>query len=299
VCELFCLSSCHPTRTTFSLRTFAGHGAAGGVAVDGWGIAFYDCDGADVRLYKEPEPAGDSAWLAFVQGRRLASRLLVSHIRHATTGGVSFVNTQPFVRELGGRRHVFAHNGQLNGIARCYDAATLRFRALGATDSEMAFCLLLERLAPLWRAATVPALTDRLDTIVRFAAQMRELGPANFLYADSDALFAHGHRRMQADRTIVPPGLWMRRQECAVDPDGLPRSGVQVEADGEGQKIMLFASVPLSGAAWQPLAEGGIVVVKDGEIVTSRAVSSLVADRGRSMPETAMTGVLNHTPAAI
>jgi predicted glutamine amidotransferase len=268
VCELFCLSSRFPTRTTFSLQIFASHGAAGGLAVDGWGIALYD--GADVRLYKEPEPAGDSAWLKFVEGRGVGSRLLLSHIRHATKGGISLANTQPFVRELGGRKHVFAHNGQLDGIAKRYDAAPLRFHPVGATDSEMAFCLLLERLAPLWHPATPPPLADRLDIFARFAAEMRELGPANFLYADSDALFAHGNRRLQPDRTITPPGLWLLHRECASDADALPRSGVTVETGVEGQAIVLLASVPLSQQGWRPLAEGEVIVVKDGQVAASR-----------------------------
>ena len=174
MCELFCLSSRLPTRATFTLRTFASHGALGGAAVDGWGIAFYD--GRAVRLYKEPEPAGDSAWLAFIEGRRLAGRLVLSHIRRATTGAISFANTQPFVRELGGRMHVFAHNGRLDGIETQYGSAPQRFRPVGDTDSEAAFCIILERLAPLWSAGTTPALADRLDIIARFAAEMRRLG---------------------------------------------------------------------------------------------------------------------------
>jgi glutamine amidotransferase len=69
-----------------------------------------------VRLYKEPAPASDSTWLAFIQQRRLPSRLIVPHMRHATQGGISLANTQPFVRELGGRMHLFAHNGRLTDI---------------------------------------------------------------------------------------------------------------------------------------------------------------------------------------
>lgn len=267
MCELFCLSSHLPTRATFSLHTFASHGAPGGTAVDGWGIAFYD--GCDVRLYKEPEPAGDSAWLAFIERRRPASRLILSHIRRATKGAISFANTQPFVRELGGRMHVFAHNGRLDGIETQYGVAPRRFRPVGATDSEIAFCIILERLAPLWSAGAAPSLDDRLDIIARFAAEMREMGPANFLYGDGDTLFAHGHRRIQADGTIAPPGLWLLRRECAVDPDGLPQSGVTIETSGEGQAIALLASVPLTREEWRPLAEGEVIAVKDGRTVAS------------------------------
>lgn len=99
MCELFGLSSRWPTTTTFSLQHFARRGGGKG-PVDGWGLGFHD--GRDVRLYKEPEPAADSAWLAFIQERRLSSSLVLSHIRRATQGAISLVNTQPFARELSG-----------------------------------------------------------------------------------------------------------------------------------------------------------------------------------------------------
>ena len=63
--------------------------------------------------------------------------------------------------------------------------------------------------------------------------------------------------------------VWGESMEGA-DPDGLLQSGVIVEAGGEGQKIVLLASVPLSSEAWQPLAEGEVIVVRDGQIVASR-----------------------------
>jgi predicted glutamine amidotransferase len=126
-------------------------------------------------------------------------------------------------------------------------------------------------LSPLWSAGEIPTLERRLDIITRFAAELRELGPANFLYADGDALFAHGHRRIQADGTITPPGLWLLHRECAVDIDGLPQSGVTIEAGGEGQVITLLASVPLTGEGWRPLAEGEVIVVKSGQVVQRMA----------------------------
>lgn len=269
MCELFCLSSRLPTRATFSLRAFANHGAPPGTSIDGWGLAFYD-DERDVRLYKEPEPAAESAWLAFIERRGVASSLILSHIRRATMGVICLANTQPFIRELGGRMHVLAHNGRLDGIEAQYAATQQRFRPVGHTDSEIAFCILLERLSPLWRAGATPTLDRRLDIIARFAAEIRKLGPANFLYADGDALFAHGHRRIQGDGTVGPPGLWLLQRECAVDADGLPRSGVTIETRADGQKIVLLASVPLTDEEWRPLAEGEVIVVKDGRIATSR-----------------------------
>jgi glutamine amidotransferase len=217
MCELFCLSSRVPTRATFSLEKFAQRGGAGG-PIDGWGIAFHD--ERDARLYKEPEPAADSVWLQFIRHRQPASRLVLSHIRHATRGSISLANTQPFIRELGGHVHVFAHNGRLDGIEDAFPLLR-RFNPLGQTDSEIAFCTLLRRLAPLWSGGSVPSLEERQTVITRFATDIRALGPANFLYTDGEVLFSHGHRRIQQDGTIGPPGLWHLSRECNVDTDAL------------------------------------------------------------------------------
>ena len=111
MCELFGMSTQLPTVATITLERFAARGGLDGHTIDGWGLALYD--GLDLRLYREPEPSRHSAWLRYVQQRRLSATLLISHIRHATRGAVNLANTQPFAREIGGRMHVFAHNGRL------------------------------------------------------------------------------------------------------------------------------------------------------------------------------------------
>jgi predicted glutamine amidotransferase len=58
MCELFAMSSRSPTRVSLSLQRLAAGGAPSGSLADGWGVACYD--GHDVRLMREPEPAGNS-----------------------------------------------------------------------------------------------------------------------------------------------------------------------------------------------------------------------------------------------
>ncbi len=269
MCELFAMSSRLQTTLSLSLTRLASRGAPGGKLVDGWGVAYYD--GVDARVLREPEPAGESPWLdQFINGRRLASRIALAHIRHATQGEISLANTQPFTRELGGRMHVFAHNGILPGIEAAMGPRCKRFRPVGDTDSEVAFCALLESLAPLWGDAA-PGIDERIGTVGRFAEELRAIGPANFLYSDSELLFAHGHRRTQIDGRVAPPGLTTLRRCCAVDRDALRDAGVTLERQGGPQALILFASVPLSDEAWRPLEEGEIVVVKDGEVVGGEA----------------------------
>lgn len=271
MCELLGLSSRLPTTARQSLSVFAQHRGS----AEGWGVAFYDQ--RDVRLYKEPEAAAESDWLTLVRARQLPGSLMLAHIRHATQGRVSLANTQPFTRELAGRIHVFAHNGRLDGIEDRHAGAWSRFAPIGETDSEVAFCILLERMAPLWQAG-VPTVDARLAAFAAFCASMRMMGPANFLYSDGDALFAHSDRRMQAGGTIAPPGLWRLSRRC--DRDG------SAPADGRNagaQEVMLFASVPVSGDLWISLEEGEALAVRHGRLL-GRVGPEVAAAQGTNMP---------------
>ncbi|WP_200159149.1 class II glutamine amidotransferase, partial [Allochromatium vinosum] len=79
------------------------------------------------------------------------------------------------------------------------------FQPIGETDSEHAFCALLGKLEALNISADMPTLKQRLDLIASFAIELRKLGPANFMYADGDVLFAHADRRLQVDTGLVAP----------------------------------------------------------------------------------------------
>lgn len=266
MCELFCMSSRQPTLATFTLDRFAARGGLDGRTIDGWGLAFYDA--GDLRLYREPEPARDSLWLQYVQRRHLPARILLSHIRHATRGAVTLANTQPFAREIGSRMHCCAHNGRLEALGAQQTRALRRYRPLGDTDSELAACMLFERMAALWDEwSAPPPLAERAAEFSTFATEMRALGPANFLYSDGITLFAHGHRRTQADGHVAPPGLWQLQRHCAVDPAASVEAGVRLDSAGSAQDIALVASVPLTDENWQPLAEGQTLIIENGAVV--------------------------------
>ena len=261
MCELFAMSSSLATTTTLSMERLARRGDRTGHLSDGWGIGFYD--GPDVRLFREPEPAGDSVWVSFIGERQIRSHLVMSHLRHATQGEVSLRNTQPFARELGGRMHLFAHNGRLPGIDQHLGNEGQRHAPIGSTDSEIAFCALLDRLIPLWVAGS-PTLEARLAVVSGLAQKLRQLGPANFLDADGELLFAHGHRRLQADGSTAAPGLHVLHRECAIDFDALAAAGLEI---GHMQSVTLLASVPLTLDAWRPFAEGEVMVIRSGMVV--------------------------------
>ena len=264
MCELFAMSSRLPATVNLSLGEFAKHGGLTDKHKDGWGIAWYDA--GDALLVREPRAAAESASLQFARQQGIGSRFVLSHIRRATKGDVVFRNTQPFARELGGRLHVFIHNGMLEDIMQQHTLSR-RFQPIGETDSEYAFCLLMDRMAAIWTTPhAIPSHEARLEVFAGFAADMARLGPANFIYCDGDVIIAHGHKRSHEDG-IHPPGLHYLCRTCKTEPRPVDVSGLLIRTDADSQDIVLLASVPLSDENWVALDEGELLMLQGGKII--------------------------------
>ncbi len=267
MCELLAISSHIPVMVRMSLMEFAEHGGHSGPHRDGWGIAYYE--GNDAQLIREPQAAAESDWVRFMADYELSTSLLIAHIRKASRGARILANTQPFTRVYWGARHVFAHNGDLAGVFESPRFSLRHNFPLGETDSEYAFCALIDRIHEIWKllgacSGKIPSLEKRLAVVTHFAAELRELGPANFFYNDGEYLYVHAHRRTDPEtEQIDAPGLYLLERHC--------RTELSIEHKIEGlsissneNKVILLASVPLSKESWQPLNEGEIVVIKDG-----------------------------------
>ena len=269
MCELFAMSCTLPTTVNYSLEEFSKHGGLTRNNKDGWGICYYE-DG-DIRLIKEAEPASSSPWVNFIAEQDLASHCVLAHVRMASVGHPKLVNTHPFERELGGQRHVFAHNGTMAEIADKLPILGNRYRPVGDTDSEHAFCLLLDRLHDLWWGAEQPpALDARLAVVTAFAAEIRPLGQANFLYSDGDVLFVHAHKRryLNSDGSHSEPrapGLSILAKFPDGRVEGLSCKGLDVQPSD--QEVVYFASVPLTDDDWAPLPEGIVLAIRNGREV--------------------------------
>ena len=164
MCQLLGMNANTPTDVMFSFTGFATRAEE---HKDGFGIAFFEDKG--VRLLRRHARARASRrsprWCGAI---RSSSENIVAHIRKATQGRVALENTHPFVRELWGRYWVFAHNGDLKDYAPRLHGA---FRPVGDTDSERAFCWLMQELAK--SHASVPAIAELSATLRRAAAAGR------------------------------------------------------------------------------------------------------------------------------
>ncbi len=191
MCELLGMSANVPTDICFSFAGLMRRGGATGPHRDGWGIVFYQ--GKGMRGFRDPAPSAGSEIAQLVRKYPIKSDIVLAHIRQANSGRVCLENTHPFNRELWGRYWSFAHNGQLRGMKR---QLPLRWHhPVGTTDSEHAFCWLLDRIrdrfpeAPRRRAELAGEIQQACDELRRF-------GVFNMLLSDSKDLYGYCSTRM-------------------------------------------------------------------------------------------------------
>jgi predicted glutamine amidotransferase len=190
MCQLLGMNCNVPTDIVFSFTGFAMRGGHTDTHHDGWGIAFFE--GAGVRHFVDHQAAVASPVAELIKRYPIKSRNVIAHIRKATQGQVALENCHPFVRELWGRYWVFAHNGDLKEFDPALGGP---FRPVGNTDSERAFCFILQELRARFGDCAPPlaALRAALDELVSVIAAY---GTFNMMLSDGSALFAHCSTRL-------------------------------------------------------------------------------------------------------
>ena len=144
-----------------------------------------------VRLFVDAQSARQSPVAEIVRSYPIKSDNIVAHIRKATQGRVALENTHPFQRELWGRYWVFAHNGDLKDYAPRLHAS---FHPVGGTDSERAFCWLMQELAKAH--AAMPSVAELSVTLRELLPQIARHGTFNCMLSNGEALWAHCATRL-------------------------------------------------------------------------------------------------------
>ena len=189
MCQLLGLNSRAPTDATFSFTGFCQRGGKTDAHADGWGIGFFE--NRALRLFVDERSAADSPMARFLRSAPIKSRNTIAHVRKANVGAVLLRNAHPFSRELWGRQWLFAHNGEVPAFQ---PELTGRFLPVGDTDSEIAFCWLMQSLAAQFDALpSIPALTEALKQLI---PSISAHGKFNCLLSNGDAMWAHASNRL-------------------------------------------------------------------------------------------------------
>ncbi|WP_432452200.1 class II glutamine amidotransferase [Agarivorans sp. QJM3NY_29] len=253
MCELLGMSANVPTDICFSFTGLVQRGGVTGPHVDGWGITFYE--GKGCRSFKDPAPSSESKIAELVQAFPIKSKAVIGHIRQANRGCVSLENTHPFTRELWGQNWTYAHNGQLKGYKQL---DTGFFRPVGATDSEHAFCWLLEQLRLKY-----PRKPNNMHAMFKFVAslaeQLRSRGVFNMLLSNGEYVMAYCSTNLH----------WITRRAPFGEAQ-LADADVTIDFCKEttpNDVVTMIATQPLTNnEQWQKIAIGEYVLFKEGEV---------------------------------
>ena len=251
MCQLLGMNCNVPTDICFSFTGFQARGGATDVHSDGWGIAFFE--GRGTRVFLEPKPSCTSPLAELVRQYPIHSKNVIAHIRKATQGVVGLENTHPFMRELWGRYWIFAHNGNLLDFTPELDGC---FIPVGLTDSERAFCWLLQKLRRRF-GGTPPAPADLFVAIHELTLEIARHGEFNFLLSNGDWLFAHASTKLAYIIRQAPfTQAHLKDQDVTVD-----FSDMTTAAD----RVAVIATLPLTdNEAWTVMPAGTLWWFEEG-----------------------------------
>ena len=281
MCQLLGMNCNTPTDIVFSFEGFRLRGGLTDHHADGFGIGFFE--GKGIRLFHDDKPSAHSPVADLVKAYQIKSENVISHIRKATQGRAALVNTHPFVREMWGEYWLFAHNGHLQDFK---PALGKFFRPVGTTDSEAAFCYILEQLRQ--KFPEKPDTETLFDAVAKLTRDVRIHGLFNFMLSNGDVLFAHASTLLYYIVRTAPFGeAQLSDNDVAID-----FSAVTTPND----RVAVITTLPLTtNEQWSQLAVNELVLFQNGDILLRDCPSParyLTKEEGLALARTVGVGDL-------
>ena len=232
---------------------------------DGSGIGVFGPDGRPV-VDKQPIAAWADREFA-TEAHELIGTTFVAHVRYASTGGLTEVNTHPFLAD--GR--IFAHNGVVGGL----DVMDARIAELGVsdlvhgqTDSERVFALITAAI----RGRHGDVEGGLVETI-GWLAEHVPIYAVNVLLATATDLWALRYPENN-------PLHLLDRRRPATSPADLATARIRTRSDDLAEHpSVVFATERMDDdPAWRPIASGELVHV-DADLEISRRLIMDAAPR--------------------
>ena len=267
MCQLLGMNCATPTDITFSFRGFSQRAGITSDHCDGFGIAFFEDKAC--RLFVDNQSAVESPIAELIRNYPIKSRNVIAHIRKATQGKITLENSHPFSRELWGRQWIFAHNGDLHDFNPDLIG---RFTPVGNTDSERAFCYLLEQLVVRFGYCE-PSLNDIFQVLEELSPQIAEYGTFNFCLSNGQALFSYATTKLH----------WLVR-EYPFKPAQLIDLDVEVDFSQmttSEDRVAVITTEPLTqNETWKAFKAGEMILFQAGQPIKNviTAVKRLIRE---------------------
>ena len=176
MCQLLGICSNKNIDIKFSIKEFRHRGERN---YHGWGFGFWNEENNKWEIVKEP----NSLWYEDIENEKFnfKSKIIIGHVRLASCGSQSHKNTHPFTRE----KYIFVHNGTVKEIITHPDFKLKEIKPEGETDSEYAFCYILEKIKENKE-------NDIKEILEIEGEKIKKYGRFNFLFSDGNFLYAFG-----------------------------------------------------------------------------------------------------------
>ena len=255
MCQLLGMNCNTPTDIGFSFAGFSKRGGLTDHHTDGFGIGFFE--GRGLRLFLDDKPSAQSPVAELVRNYHIKSENVIAHIRKASQGINSLENTHPFQREMWGGYWLFAHNGQLHpSFAPDFNGKA--YRPVGSTDSEQAFCYLLNRLRAQFPDRPCP--NTLFDALAELCAEIRAHGMFNFILSDGRVMYAHASTLLYYITRQPPFG-----QAHLIDED-MAIDFAQVTTPDD--RVTVITTLPLTdNETWRQFACDELIMFDHGKLV--------------------------------
>ncbi len=252
MCELLGLSF---NKTVDANLSFRGFRHRGDDNPDGWGLAYYEKNTA--KVIKEDISAMESKTAESLITKNIKSKIFISHVRYSSVGSNSYNNTHPFRKKLFDKDFIFAHNGSLKNFS---ELILDGFQPDGETDSEHAFCYILEQLNKSRITYWDESNFDLLEDILR---EINEFGTFNCIMSDGEYLFCYrdmkGYNNLMCVERKAPfEYVRLKDEDFEIN---------LAEEKDLKQRGFIIATNSLTNENWHQLEQGKLIVLKDGNIL--------------------------------
>lgn len=258
MCQLLAMNSKNPADIGFSFTGFRRRGGLTDDHIDGFGIAYFEPTG--LRHYCDDRAAMDSPLAELVSQTKVKACNTIVHIRKSDDSLLS--NAHPFVREIWGESWVFSHNGKMT-IQEATDNDAIKqavaryYCPVGDTDSEFAFCYLLNQLKERFEhkpndETLFAFLTEQCRFLADYGLFNCLLSNGEWMLSYATTLLFHVTRQAPfGSATLIDADITMDFARTN-DNDDI---------------ITILATTPLTNDEdWQQLAVNECVIFKDGTI---------------------------------
>jgi glutamine amidotransferase len=267
-----------PTDICFSFEGFSARGGKTDSHIDGWGIAFFE--GPGCRVFLDAKPSVHSPVAELVRRYPIKSMHVIAHIRKATQGSIALENCHPFQRELWGQYWVFAHNGNLENLP---PQALEIYHPVGKTDSEYAFCQILETLRCCFPQGK-PPLEVLYPVLKDITQTLATCGIFNYLLSNGEYFFAHATTNLCYIVRQAPfAAAHLIDEDLTVD---------FRELTTPSDRVAVIATTPLTdNEQWTAIEPGELLVFQDGAPVKGRNWEAQERESGLTKPAQKTSGI--------